>query len=82
MQLVDFDTSDWNSKMDALQKTCQTLDGEADSCILQVEKDTKNSQTLTAKCVAMKQKSGEKKEVITELDENLIIIAEKCKVRK
>ena len=78
MKLVDFDISDWNSKIDTLQKTCQTLDGEADSCILKVEKDIQNSQTLIAKCVAMKWKNGEKKEDITKLGENVIIMGEKC----
>ena len=78
-KLLDADISDLKSTVEALKVTSETLNKEADSCIFQAEKDKKNSTTLVAKCVALKRKSGEKKEDIKKLEESLKIMEEKRK---
>ena len=76
MKLVDSDISDLKSKIDASQKTYQTLVVESDIYIFQAEKDAQNCQTLIAKYIAMKQKNGKKKGDIQNLGGSLIGVME------
>ena len=71
LKLVDSGIPDLKSKIDALQKTCQTLDA-----LLPAEKDIHNSQTMISKRVVVKQKDREKKEDIKKSEKNLRIMGE------
>ena len=71
LKLVDSGISDLKSKIDALQKTCQTLDA-----LLPAEKDIHNSQTMISKRVVVKRKDREKKEDIKKSEKNLRIMGE------
>ena len=70
LKLVDSGIPDLKSKIDALQKTCQTLDA-----LLPAEKDIHNSQTIS-KRVVVKRKDREKKEDIKKSEKNLRIMGE------
>lgn len=71
LKLVDSGIPDLKSKIDALQKTCQTLDA-----LLPAEKDIHNSQTMISKRVVVKRKDREKKEDIKKSEKNLRIMGE------